>query len=106
MHEIKKIHPQSLAKYFSLIVAIVTFVFGLVNFFISISGIMKFTKQAPWSEQLVSWLVSVVFFYAIFWIIGYLFAIIYNYIASKTKGIIIDQKEVNLSFTDEEKHKQ
>ncbi len=106
MHEIKKIYPQSLAKYFSLIAAFIAFVFGLLNFVISVSGVVRFMMRSLWQDQVISWFVSVLFFYVIFWIIGYLFAVIYNLIAQNTKGIIIEFKVVNLDKSENDSKKQ
>lgn len=94
MYEIKKVFPSSLAKYCSIVVALIVFIFGLINFVLNLAGIGIYS-EIPWDQQLISLFVSVLFFYVFFWIIGYIFALIYNSIASKSKGIIIEFKLID-----------
>jgi hypothetical protein len=91
MYEIKKIFPSSLAKYFSIIVAITIFILGSINFILNLAGI-GIQYDIPWDQQLTSLLASVIFFAIFFWIIGYIFALVYNSITAKTKGVTIEFK--------------
>lgn len=102
MYEIKKIIPTSLAKYFSLIMAIVVLVFGSINLILNSIG-SGYDLQMSWQEQLSGLFASIVFFYVFFWIIGYVFALIYNSIASKSKGIRVEFKLVNKKLIEQPK---
>ncbi len=107
MYEIKKITPTSLAKYFSLIVAIIVLIFGSINLILNLIG-SGYDLQMSWQEQLSGLFASIVFFYVFFWIIGYVFALIYNSIAAKSKGIrvefkLVDKKLIEQTKTEENK---
>lgn len=102
MYEIKKIFPSSLAKYSSLIVAIIVFILGSINLVLNLVGI-GVQSNIPWDQQLTSLLASVIFFAIFFWIIGYLFALIYNSITAKTKGIAIEFKLIDRKIKIEKK---
>jgi hypothetical protein len=97
MYEIKKIHSQSLSNYLAVITAVTVFIFGLINFVINMLGSRRFNMQISWQDQLVSWFVSVIVFYVIAWAIGYLFSIIYNFLASHGRGIVISLKSIDIS---------
>jgi hypothetical protein len=91
MHEIKKVFPNSLAKYCSVIVAITVLILGSVNFILNIAGV-GIQYDISWDQQLTSLLASVIFFAIFFWIIGYIFALVYNAITAKTKGVMVEFK--------------
>ncbi|MDD4289957.1 MAG: hypothetical protein PHH83_01630 [Patescibacteria group bacterium] len=100
MYEIKKIHSQSLANYLALISSITVFLFGLINFSINILNV---ATRSYWRDLLVSWFISVIVFYVIAWIIGYLFSIIYNFFSARIRGIIIDVESLELKDGVEQK---
>ncbi|HNV96914.1 MAG TPA: hypothetical protein PKL13_01185 [bacterium] len=100
MYEIKKIHSQSLANYLALITGITVFLFGLINFSINM---LNATTRVYWRDLLVSWFISVIVFYVIAWIIGYLFSIIYNFFSKRIRGIIIDVESIE--FKDRKENK-
>ena len=100
MYEIKKIIPSSLAKYCSLVMAIIVFILSLISFILGLAGI-GLRSGISWDQQLISFLVSVIFFYVFFWVIGYLFALIYNAITAKTRGVIIEFNLIDKSISEE-----
>ena len=106
MYEIKKVSPSSLAKYCSVIVAITVLILGSVNLILNLAGI-GIQYNIPWDQQLTSLLASVIFFAIFFWIIGYIFALVYNAITAKTRGIMIEfklvDKELLKSIKEEDK---
>lgn len=105
MYEIKKVFPSSLAKYCSLIVAITVFILGSLNFILNLTGVgIKY--NIPWDQQLTSLLASVIFFAIFFWIIGYLFALIYNAITAKTKGVMVEFRLVDKKLLEEIKKEE
>lgn len=83
MYEIKKIVPISLAKYTSLIAIL----------FSLFSGLIHAIYYKDWKVALIDIVISIALYYVLFWIIGYIFALCYNLVAEKTKGILIDIKE-------------
>ena len=104
MYEIKKIFPSSLAKYCSMITAITIFILGSVNFILNLVGV-GIQYDISWDQQLTSLLASVMFFAIFFWIIGYIFALIYNALTVKAKGVMIEFKLTDkklLESTEEE----
>ncbi len=105
MYEIKKIVPTGLAKYFSLIVAIIVLIFGSINLVLNLMG-GGYNLQMSWQEQLSGLFASIVFFYVFFWIIGYVFALIYNSIASKSKGIRVEFKLVDKNLLGKAENKK
>jgi len=94
MYEIKRIFPVSLAKYFSIGVALTIFILGLINFILSLVGI-GIQYSISEGQQLIGLVVSVIFYAIFFWLIGYIFGSIYNILASKTKGIMIEFNSVD-----------
>lgn len=106
MYEIKKIHPRSLANYLAVIISIIVFLFGLINFSISMLNV---GTRIYWRDLLTSWFMSVIVFYVFAWITGFLFSVIYNFFALRIRGIIIDMEKVNISeikkIQDEEQEK-
>jgi len=102
MHEIKKIMPFSLAKYTSLIAAISILFLAIVRLiYFAIQNQIPFSTI--WQSILIDTLMQTILSYAAFWIIGYLFALLYNVLAKKSRGILIDFKEIDLSLS---KHKR
>ncbi len=95
MYEIKKIMPFSLAKYLSLLAGIIFL----------LSGIAQLVFSTNIQAGLIYILVTVIVACLFFWIVGYLFAIIYNWSISKTRGIIIDMDEINLESLNKIKQK-
>jgi hypothetical protein len=100
MHEIKKVFPNSLAKYCSVIGVIIVFILGSVNFILNLAGV-GIQYDISWDQQLTSLLASVIFYAIFFWIIGYIFALVYNAITSKTKGIMIEFKLTDKKILEE-----
>jgi len=100
MYEIKKVFPSSLAKYCSVIVAITVFILGSVNFILNLAGV-GIQYDIPWDQQLTSLLASVIFFAIFFWVIGYIFALVYNAITAKTKGVMIEFKLADKKLLEE-----
>jgi len=100
MYEIKKIFPSSLAKYCSLIMSITILILGIVNFLLNLAGI-GLQNNIPWDQQLTSLLASIIFFAIFFWLIGYIFALIYNSITAKTRGVMIEFRLIDKSLLQE-----
>lgn len=102
MQQIKRIMPFSLAKYASLIAAISVLLLAIVRIVYYV-----FQNQVPfsmiWQSVLIDALMQTIMAYVSFWIIGYLFGLLYNFLARKTRGILIDLEEVDLSML---KHKK
>ena len=96
MHEIKKINPNSLAKYISIITAVIVFIFGIINFILDHFD-WGYNLNISIKQKLINFGASVLFFYILFWVIGYLSALVYNLIAKKNKGLVLELKSINTS---------
>lgn len=106
MIEIKKILPRSLAKYLSIIASMTILLSGLLNFVFSAAQTEISVLRAYWWQELINVFVGTIVAYIVFWAIGYLFASLYNYLSSKTRGIIIEIEDVNLESLQRKKTKE
>lgn len=96
MQEIKKIYPSSLARYLSIIAAMAVLLSGSLNFVFSAARTEVDLLKMYWWQELLDVLIGTIFAYVIFWVIGYLFAGVYNFLSTKTRGIIIEMEDVDL----------
>lgn len=96
MQEIKKIYPSSLAKYLSIIAAMAVLLSGLLNFVFSAVRTEVDLLKMYWWQELLNVLVGTIFAYIVFWVIGYLFSGLYNFLSSKTRGIVVEMRDVSL----------
>ncbi len=106
MQEIKKILPSSFAKYLSIVAGMAVLLSGLLNFIFSAVRTETSVLKMYWWQELLNILMGTIFAYIIFWVIGYLFASLYNYLSSKTRGIIIEINDVSLESLQAKKVKE
>lgn len=106
MQEIKKILPSSLAKYLSIIASMTILLSGLLNFVFSAVQTETSVLKAYWWKELINVLVGTIVAYIVFWAIGYLFAIIYNFLALRSGGIIISVKSIDVASLKESQHEK
>ncbi len=104
MQEIKKILPSSLAKYLSIVASMAILLSGILSLLLNLVNLE--TQLYRWPEYLINILVGTIFAYIVFGIIGYLFASLYNFLSSKTTGIIIETKDIDLELSYLKKKKE
>ena len=100
MYEIKKINANSLAKYSSLIGAGLVFIFGVVNVILNYLG-WGYNLNFSFLQKMINLGVNILFFYVLLWLTGYLTALIYNLIAKKSKGLIVQFNLIDMSLLED-----
>ncbi len=99
MYEIKKIKAKSLAKYVSVITAVLVFVLGFFNLILDHLG-WGYNLEIGSNYKFLNLIISVLFFYVFSWLLGYLTAIIYNLVAKKSSALTMEFQLKDMSLLD------